>query len=299
MIEARGRITCFSFLISPHELPINCWLCGLIPKEKNMNTHTQSVIPSGVNNNETTKMAMAKEVPVTKGKRSAKVEVLPPVTVTMEIIEKAARSNELLPDGVHAQDIASFMADRLKSSGSALRDCILAASTAVRMGETFETGVEATIRRLYPSEVTVDNIWSAARRTVPALRDCGIDPVKIPNLYGMREISRVLRDKTGDHHSAVVKAIKEGKSLGKIKELIPAKPRKAGGKTSTPEPAQVTTSAEGIQFSGTPSAKEQLRRCFDLLSRLLAELPAKVSREIAEKHLTGYVLTHKTQAKSK
>lgn len=243
------------------------------------------------------KQANAVEVPVTKRRRAAKLKAVPSVAVSMAIIESAVRSNKPMPEWVSAMDTAAFMAERIKTSGSALRDSVLAAAASCRMGEIFESAVEDKLRLTFPNDSTIANIFSCARNVVPALRGAGVELLKVPNLYGMREVKKVLCDKEHEAHKAVVAGIKKGESLAKLKALVPAKPK--GATPPAPEAKPTVAPVEGITFTGDPSQKEQLRRAFDLVSKLMRELPSKVTQEIAAKHLVGYTIAHKADSKTK
>lgn len=244
------------------------------------------------------KQANAVEVPVTKGKRATKVKTLPSVVVSMGLIETAIRSNKAMPEGVNPSDMSSFMADRIQGSNTALRDAVLAASASCRMGQVFETVVKEKLMAVFPVGSTVANIFSCGRNIVPALQSKGVDVLAIPNLYGMRELSKAIGDKDHASHKAVIAGIKKGDSLGKLKSLVP-KVEKGAKVEVKEEKKSVSAPVEGIQFTDEPSQKEQLRRAFDLVSKLMRELPVKVSQEIAAKHLVGYTIAHKSEAKTK
>ena len=258
-----------------------------------MNTqNTVAVIETSVD-----KQANAVEVPVTKGKKATKTKTLASVAVSMSLIETAIRSNKAMPEGVNPSDMSSFMADRIQGSNTALRDAVLAASASCRMGQVFETVVKEKLLAVFPVGSTVANIFSCGRNIVPALQSKGVDVLAIPNLYGMRELSKAIADKDHASHKAVIAGIKKGDSLGKLKSLVPKVEK--GAKVEVKEEKPVSTPVEGITFTGEPSQKEQLRRAFDLVSKLMRELPVKVSQEIAAKHLVGYTIAHKADSKTK
>lgn len=140
----------------------------------------------------------------------------------MKMIESAIKSGKEVK-GIHASDMSSFMVDRIKGSESALRDAVLAASVSVRMGSTFESAVEDKLRLAFPVGSTVANVFSCARNVVPALQKAKVNLLTIPNLYGMRELKKVIADDKHESHKAVIAGIKAGKSLGKLKAILSEK----------------------------------------------------------------------------
>jgi len=151
-------------------------------------------------------------------------------------------------EGVSSADVASFVASELEASAGGMRRAILCIDRAIVTGDQFANDVKAVLYGKY-AKPTIDCIYTAARKTVPALRGLGINPASV-DVYNLRAVNPALCDKTHKAHKAVVSALKDGKKSAEVakvyKEKSDAKPRKAGGETAVVEPAKTVNSHDHL-----------------------------------------------------
>lgn len=171
-----------------------------------------------------------------------------PESQAVATIEAAISNDKQTLEGVSSSDVVSFVSFALNAAVGGMRRAILAIDASIRTGEAFAGEVKSALETRY-AKPTVACIYTAARRTVPALRDIGVNPADV-DVYNLRAVNPALGDKTHKAHKAVVAAIKCGKSTGETVNAYKAATGKAerapAGKAVVTEPAKTVNSTDGI-----------------------------------------------------
>jgi hypothetical protein len=192
-------------------------------------------------------------------------------TATLTLVKDAAEVGKLisanpetLEGKVEAADVALYIASRMEAASGGMREACLAAEVAIRSGEEFQAKVKEPLLSQY-SNGTVNNIWNVGRNILPLLRAEGLEGYR--DVYNLRDVAKVLKDKDATGHSEVKKAIKDGLGLPKIKKALAEakgeddKPEGGSGSTGGSQDQiekPVTTSTIGATKSAILSLVETL-----------------------------------------
>jgi hypothetical protein len=195
----------------------------------------------------------------------------------------APKSREATLQSISIDDSVGYIVTKLEAGQSANRQAILFAAwifktKTIEEGKTF---AEKLKDRWAGS--TVDNLLSISR-ALPAFEKNGLDISQVRDIYGLREVSKMLKDEKTSVEA--VKLLNSGESPRKVKTTLDPKKQDEPKKQ---ESAPVLNEADQQQKLEVLilSYVETLAKLADSDSRL------KIARQIVSKlHLGNYILGH-------
>jgi hypothetical protein len=155
-----------------------------------------------------------------KTKKSAIVSTSAPlelvsrgITSLRDIAEKAIKRGELKED-LSPSDYASLIGAYMKDATGGLRSAVFVAHFAIQAKKDQMT--KELLAKTYGPQ-TVSDIFNTGRNVIPALMDIGAADYRDP--HNLRTVTVALLDKGHKAHRAVVRAIKEGKTVTQVRAI--------------------------------------------------------------------------------
>ena len=186
---------------------------------------------------------------------------------------------------VSMDDAVGYVVNKLENGQSAVRDAILFAGWIFKNQPEAESKAFGESLKERWNGSTIPNLLSIAK-ALPSFEEKGLSVDKVRDLYGLREVSKLLK---GDESKEAIALLNKGESPRAVKEKLSPK------RESVQSDASEEKEEEAVNFKEESDKLESLLLSYaDKLSSVAEhEQRLKVARHvIAKLKLGAYVLLH-------